>query len=418
MILTVGLSHKTAPVEVREQLAFSPGELPSALAFLSGHLRGAVILSTCNRIELYASVPREEGQRPERFITLLADARRLAHAPEMARFYVLQDQEAIRHLHHVASGIDSMVIGEAQILGQVREALAVAQRMEASDLVLTRLFRSAINSGKRARSETNIGRYSVSISSTAVALAKNTLSGLSDRTVLVISAGESGKLAAKSLLDSGVSKFFVTNRTPGKARELAAELGGEAVPFADLNKAVAGADIVISATGAEGFVLGLEAIHNIMAARDGRPLLLIDIAVPRDIDPRVREIRGVHLYDIDDLQQVADANLRQRAGEAEKVEAIIDEEIERFNAWRHSLEVVPTISALRQQAEDSRRAELERTMKHLSNLSPEEQRRIGAMTSAIVKKILHRPISHLKTNGNGHGYTEAVKELFDLKEDV
>jgi glutamyl-tRNA reductase len=241
------------------------------------------------------------------------------------------------------------------------------------------------------------------------------LKKLSERTVLVVSAGDTGKLAAKSLLDSGVSHILVTNRTHSKARELAAELGGEAVPFSDLTSAVATADIVISATGAEGFVLRLEDIQEVMNARDGRSLLLIDIAVPRDIDPRVRELRDVHLYDIDDLQQVADTNLGQRAKETGRVEAIIEEEIQRFEAWWHSQEVVPTIAALQQHAEASRRTEVDRTLKRLSHLSAEDQRRIDAMTSAIVKKILHRPITHLKTNSNGHRYTEALRELFDLE---
>jgi glutamyl-tRNA reductase len=309
-----------------------------------------------------------------------------------------------------------MVLGEAQILGQVREALTIAQHTGAANPLLARLFRSAMSSGKRARSETNIGRYAVSESSTAVELAKRTLKKLSERTVLVVSAGDSGKLAAKTLLDGGVSNIVVTNRTYAKARALAEDLGGEAVPFDRLLEAVERADIVISATEAEGHILNYDDVRSVMAARKSRPLLLIDIAVPRDIDPRAREVTGVHLYDIDDLQNVAEANMKQRAGELDKVEEIIDEEIARFNTWRHSLEVLPTIAALQQRAEASRLSELERTLKRL-NLSPDDQRRIEAMTSAIVKKILHRPISHLKINGNGHHYSDAVRALFDLKDD-
>ncbi len=415
MIFTVGISHRTAPVEVREQLAFSTAELPDALRHLSDELGGAIILSTCSRTELYITIPSDKVGSVDGLVSLLAKSKGLNEALDPLRFYVLHDQEAVRHLHRVAAGIDSMVLGEAQILGQVREALAQAQHAHAAHPLLARLFRSAISSGRRARSETNIGRYAVSVSSTAVALAKRTLKKLSDRTVLIVSAGESGKLAAKSLLDSGASNIIVTNRTYAKARELAAKLGGEAVPFNKLGEAVAAADIVISATESEGFVLNYEDVQSVTAERKGRPLLLIDIAVPRDIDPRVREVTSVHLYDIDDLQKVADTNMQQRAHEVHKVEAIIDEEIGRFNDWWRSLEVLPTIAALRQQAETSRRAELERTLKRL-DLTPEEQRRIEAMTSAIVKKILHKPISHLKTNGNGHHYSEAVRALFELKD--
>jgi glutamyl-tRNA reductase len=415
MIFTVGISHKTAPVEVREQLAFTSAELPDALRHLRDELGGAIILSTCNRTELYITIPPEEVESVDGLVSLLPRSKGLSEAFDPLRFYVLHDQEAVRHLHRVAAGVDSMVLGEAQILGQVREALAQAQHARSAHPLLARLFRSAIASGRRARSETNIGRYSVSVSSTAVALAKRTLNKLSDRTVLIVSAGESGKLAAKSLLDSGASNIIVTNRTYAKARELATKLGGEAIPFNKLGEAVAAADIVISATESESFVLNYEDVQTVMAERKGRPLLLIDIAVPRDIDPCVRDVTSVHLYDIDDLQKVADTNMKQRAGEVHKVEGIIDEEIGRFNDWWRSLEVLPTIAALRQQAETSRRSELERTLKRL-DLTPEEERRIEAMTSAIVKKILHKPIAHLKTNGNGHHYSDAVRALFELKD--
>lgn len=411
-VLAVGISHKVAPVAVRERLAFTAAELPSALSHLRESIGAAVLLSTCNRTELYTA-GADDSTSPETIIAQLAKCKG-TEPPVGVNFYLLREQEAVRHLYRVAAGVDSMVLGEAQILGQVREALGVAQRAGTVDPLLSRLFRTAISVGRRARSETGISRYAVSVSSTAVALARRVLGDLAGCTVLVVSAGESGKLAAKSLVGSGASRVLVTNRTYQRACELAARLEGEAVPFEGLPGALAMADIVISATGAEAFVLGVEEVGAAIAARNGRPLLLIDIAVPRDVDPRVRELAGVHLYDIDDLQGVSHANLRQRAREVHKVEAIVEEEVERFGAWWRSLEVVPTIVALRQRAEAIRREEVERTLRRLTHLSPRDQGRVEAMAMAIVNKLLHRPIARLKEREAGQRYTEAVRSLFDL----
>ena len=411
-VLAVGLSHKTAPVEVRERFAFTADEMPQALSRLPERVGAGIILSTCNRTELY--ITSADHLSAEALVSLITTCKGLPMPYDASRFYVLRQRDAVRHLYRVAAGVDSMVLGEAQILGQVRDALSAAQKSKAVNPLLSRLFRSAISVGKRARSETSIGRYGVSVSSAAVALARDLFGTLAGRSVLVISAGQSGKLATRSLIDSGVSRVMVANRTLQRAEELAVRLNGQAIPFDGLGNALASADIVISSTGSDHFVLGLEDVRAAMTERQGNSLLLIDIAVPRDVDPRVREMGAVHLHDIDDLEKVSDANMRQRAREVHKVEAIVDDEVERFLAWWHSLDVVPTIVALHQRAEAIRRSEVERTLRRLPHLSPEEQRRVDAMASAIINKLLHHPTAQLKGNKGNPVYTEALRSLFDL----
>jgi glutamyl-tRNA reductase len=271
--------------------------------------------------------------------------------------------------------------------------------------------------GRRARSETAIGRYSVSVSSTAVRLARQTLGDLKGSTVLVVSAGEAGKLTARNLKETGVARLLVTSRTLERATELAADLGGQALPFDQLGRALAESDIVITSTGAPHFLIDQPAIEAALSSRNGRPLLLIDIAVPRDVDPAVRQFQNVHLYDIDDLQAVADASMRKREKEVEKVEALVEEEVSRFMEWYRSLDVIPIIAALREHAERVRRVELDKTLGRLPDLSPEERARVEAMTAAIVKKILHQPIARLKSEGgNGEQYVAALRDLFALGE--
>ena len=413
VVTCVGLSHLTAPVEEREKLAFSPQELPAALSGIGGRLGGAVILSTCNRTELYATVPNDPAQG-WRLIALLTAEK--GAKIDTSRFYTLRHDEAVRHLFRVAAGIDSMVLGESQILGQVREAMSLATEARTLKGVLSRIFHSAVAVGKRARSQTNISRHAVSISSAAVALAKRSLGDLTDKTVLIISAGSTGKLAAKSLAQGTGSRILVTNRTYERAVELASDLGPNAVavPLSRLGQALAEADIAISSTAAGGFILGLEQVRPAMATRDGRPLLLIDIAVPRNADPAVRQIPGVYLFDIDDVEAVTLDGLRQRQREVRRVEAIVEEEVAAFLEWWRSLDVVPVIAALRGRAEDIRRRELERTLKRLPYLDDEARQRIEAMTAAIVKKMLDRPIARLKDGVDIGLYMEALQDLFEV----
>lgn len=421
-IVLVGVSHKTAPVEVLEKLAFTTSGLKQALAQLvAGDGKGAaegVILSTCNRVEIYALVndSRVGDKQLQRF---LADFHGLPPKALADHFYTHQGEAAVSHLFAVASGIDSMVVGESQILGQVREAFEAALAQGGAGPVLSALFRQAIAVGKRARTETAISQNAVSISYAAVELAKKIFGDLSSHLVLVIGAGETSELTAKTLMDSGAKGIIVVNRTYDRALTLARRWGGQALNFDHLAQALWKADIVISSTAAPYPIVRPEMVRQAMWMRRNRSLFLIDIAVPRDIDPEVGDIDNVYLYDIDDLRAVVEANLRERQREVYKVERIIREEVTRFIAWFRSLEVVPTIIDLRGQAESIRQAELEKALRRLGNLSERERNIINALTQAIVNKILHEPTVRLKRHArgrNGYVYTEAIRELFGLDE--
>lgn len=406
-ITLVGISHETAPVEVREHFAFAPEELPAALPRFGGP---AVLLSTCNRTEVYLAA--HHAITAGSVIGLLRELRDGADAPEDA-FYHHTGVEAARHLLRVAAGIESMVLGESEILGQVRSAFGAATAAGTHNAILSQLFHTAIRVGGRARSETDIGRHAVSVSSTAVALARRTLGDLSRRTVLVVSAGEAGKLAARSLAESGASRLLVTSRTASRAKELAADLGGQWVAFSRLGATMAEADIVISSSAAPDFLIGQREVAQATAQRDGRPLLLIDIAVPRDVDPAVRDRPNVHLYDIDDLQALVEQNRGARRQEVAKVDAIVDAGVARFSAWLRTRGVVPTVAALRERANAVREAELARTLKRLGGLAPKERSAIEAMANAMVKRLLHDPIDRLKGD-DGERYAAVVRELFSL----
>ncbi len=409
----VGISHKTAPVEVREHFAFAADELPALLAPLGERYAGAAVLSTCNRTEVYVASARGIGDhRP--IVALLSEIKGQV-AMEGAPFSVLSGRDATRHLFRVAAGIDSMVIGESEILGQVRGAFTAATVAGTNTPALSRLFHSAIRVGRKARSQTRIGRYAVSVSSTAVALARETLGDLADKTVLVVGAGEAGKITAGNLAGIGVAQVLVTSRNPERTADLVAALSGRAVPFADRGAAIAEADIVISSTAAQDFVIDRAMVAEAVRDRGTRPLLLIDIAVPRDIDPAVRDLPCVRLFGIDELQQVAEGNLQLRRNELAAAEAIVEEEVTKFSDWLRSLEVVPTVSSLRERAEAVRLAELRRTLDKTS-MSAADRKRVEAMTAAIVKKVLHAPITRLKQPGEGERYVEAARALFDLDE--
>ncbi len=406
-ITLVGINHKTAPVSVRERFAFSNDELLAVLPRFGG---AAILLSTCNRTEVYLA-----SHHPIAAGSVIALLRELKDAPDVPDevFYHLAEQDAVRHLLRVAAGVESMVLGEAEILGQVRGAFSAATAAGTHNAVLSQLFHEAIRVGRRARSETAIGHHAVSVSSTAVALARQVLGDLSSRTVLIVSAGEAGKLTARSLARNGTSRLLVTNRRRERARELAAELDGEAVAFEKLTSAMADADIVISSSAAPEFLIGRGEVTQAVALRNGRPLLLIDIAVPRDIDPAVREFPQVHLYDIDDLQSVVEENRSARRQELTKVERIVEEGVARFAGWLRERGVVPTVAALRGRADALRDAELARTLKRAPELSAKERAAIEAMSNALVKKLLHDPIARLK-GADGERYVGTLRELFAL----
>ena len=410
LVTCVGLNHVTSPIEERETLAFTRDELKKLLPEIAPDLHGAVILSTCNRTELYTTAPQG---RTAGLIALLNEAKRADVDP--GHFYTLQHEAAAAHLFRVASGIDSMVLGESQILGQVREAMSIATDADTLNGTLSHVFHSAIHVGKRARTETNIGRHAVSVSSAAVSLARRSLGDLNGKSVLVISAGSMGKLAARALAQQTHSHILVANRTRARAAALAVQLGPdtEAIGLDHLRGALATSDIVISGTSAEGFILGPGDVRAVMAGRQGRGLFFIDIAVPRDIDPAVRDIPGVHLCDIDDIEAVTNEGWNGRQSEVDKVEAIVDEHVAGFEEWWNSLDIVPVIAALRERAEAIRAREVERTLGKIK-LDDADRERIEAMTAAIVKKMLDAPIARLKDGADKGLYMEALEDLFDV----
>jgi glutamyl-tRNA reductase len=400
-------------VEEREKLAFTAAELADALQTLSNSLGGGVVIvSTCNRTELYTTVEDREGG------DLIARLNALKNADVASEhFYTLRHEAAVDHLYRVAAGIDSMVLGESQILGQVRDSMSAATEAGTLNGVLSHVFHNAMAVGKRARHETQIGRHAVSVSSAAVMLARKSLGDLENKTVLVISAGSMGKLAAKALAQQTGSRILVANRTMERAADLAEQLGPntEAFDMAHLRDALAASDIVISGTSAEEFILGPDEVRPVMAERPERELLFIDIAVPRDIDPAVVEVPGVHLWDIDDIEAVTEEGWNGRQAEVSKVEAIVAEHVAAFEDWWTSLDVVPVITALVERAESIRVAELERTLKAIPALDDESRGRIEAMTEAIVKKLLDRPIARLKDGADKGLYMEALEDLFDVQ---
>lgn len=411
VLTCVGLNHNTSPVEEREQLAFTSAELNDVLLSLAERLPGAALLSTCNRTELYTLAPEGEGERLIDVLNSLKDA-----AVERRHFYVLQHSAAVEHLYRVASGIDSMVLGESQILGQVREAMSAATDAGTLTGALAHVFHTALSAGKRARHETNIGKHAVSVSSAAVALARKSLGDLENKTVLVISAGSMGKLAAKALAQQTGSRILVANRTQERAFDLAQQLGPNTVAYdlEHLRAALVESDIVISGTSSDEFILGPAEVGPVMVERGARGLLFIDIAVPRDVDPAVREIEGVHLFDIDDIEAKTDEGWSGREAEVDKVEAIVGEEVAAYEEWWRSLDVVPVITALRNRAETIRLQELERALKNV-DLDDETRARVEAMTAAIVKKMLDRPIARLKDGADPGLYIEALEDLFDVR---
>jgi glutamyl-tRNA reductase len=417
-IVVVGVNHKVAPVQVREHLAFTPAQMESALAALREKTMEAVLLSTCNRTEIYAVVPSTESGVRE-VTNFLADF----HAVPAERFapylFSLSGKEAVEHLFAVASGLDSMILGEPQILGQVREAYLAALAQDTAGTLLSWVFHHAMKVGKQVRTETNISRNAVSVSHAAVELAKGIFGTLADRSVLLVGAGEMGQLAARNLLDNGCAALVVANRTFSKAAELAARFGGTPAEFAQLPELLAQADVVISATGAPNFVITADMVGHALQSRPERPLILIDIAVPRDVDPRVKQFEQAVLHDIDDLQAVCTANLEERRKEVGHAQTIIAAELELFESWWGSLQVVPTIKALRDRAEAIRQMELQKALPRLGELTDRQRSVLEALTIGIVNKILHQPTVRLKSrggNGTSANYVQILRDLFALEE--
>jgi glutamyl-tRNA reductase len=421
-ILVVGLNHDTAPIKVRERLYVPERELPKPLELLgeSPELAERMLVATCNRVEVYAVADASVANAAEAITHCLATYRGVETAFFADALYTRTAGEAVRHVFRVASSLDSMVVGEPQILGQVKAAYTVARSQEATGPILNNLMERAFHVAKRVRTETGIGSSPVSVSSVAVDLARRIFSDLSGRTVLILGAGEMAELALRHLVDDGVRSVLVANRTYDRALALADQFHGRAVTFENFRQEMAGADIVISATAAPHFILKKEDMQAIILQRRHRPIFLIDIAGDRrDIDPGCNDVDNVYLYNIDDLKEVAAANLEERKREAERAEAIVEREVGTFLAWLRSLDVVPTIVSLRGRVEEIRRAELQKALGRMGDLTAEQREAITAMTAAMVNKILHQPMTELKrraTLQDGHVYTTVLRRLFGLEE--
>lgn len=420
-IITVGLSHKTAPVEIREMVAFSPNDIDqplSALVALDG-IAEAVIVSTCNRVEIYATSRSVESgiQAVKQFI---AAWHNLPPALLEPYLYSYHGESAIRHLFRVASSLDSMVVGEPQILGQIKTSYGYAAEFRTSGIIMNRLLHKAFSVAKRVRTETGIASSAVSVAFAAIERAKMIFDTLTDKTVMLIGVGEMCELAARHFIAQGVRSIMVVNRTLERAVQFAETCNGTAYGLDELFRHLHKADIVLSSTGAPDYLITPQDLEPVIARRRNRPMFFIDIAVPRDLDPALNDLDAVYLYDMDDLQQVVASNLENRQREADKAEMIIAEEINQFYRWVATLEVTPTIVALRKQFETLRQSELERTLANWKDAPPGTEERLNALTNALMSKILHPPTATLKVCGAQDDnrtslYLDTLRTLFDLR---
>jgi glutamyl-tRNA reductase len=405
-VVLVGISHHQAPVELRERAALDPERARDLAQRLAGERGEAVCLSTCNRTELYLAEDADDAAERKAEAALLALEEELGPS-----LYRLRDEAAALHLFRVAAGLDSMVPGEGEILGQVR----TAHELGATGPILDRLFRDALHAGKKARTETAIGESPASVSSAAAALAEQVFEELTGRSVLVIGAGEAGELAIKSLVARGAKIAFVANRTRERAEALTRQYGGQPLSLDEVADSLERVDVVLSSTSAPDWTLARDDVERTLHARKGRPLFLIDLAVPRDLDPSIHELDGCYLYDIDDLEAVVAETLAGRRREAERAETIVASEAERFREWQASLDVVPAIASLRARAEQIREAELER-----AKLSGAERRAAESVTAAVLNKLLHLPTIRMKqaaAAADGVIYADAVRHLFGLEDE-
>jgi glutamyl-tRNA reductase len=420
-LLAIGASHKTAPLPVRERLALPEGRAVSVLRELVGHtgVHEAVAISTCNRTEVYLVVS-DPVEAESATLGILARQADIRPTELFGAIYSLRDTDAVRHLFQVAAGLDSMIVGEAEVQGQVKRAYELALVEGVTGPVSNRLFRDALGAGKRVRTETSISRAHVSVSSVAVELARAALGELETRKVLVIGAGENGELTARALHERGVNTVFVANRRYDRAIGLAQRFGGHAVRFEDLPQQLLEADIVVSATASPHQIVGRDEMALVAEQREGRPLLMIDIAVPRDIEPSVREVRGVTLYDMDDLQREVARNMGSREAEAVRARQLVDQEVERFTQWLASLDVVPTIAALRELGETVVARVLRENEPRWESLSDADRERVETLARAVVNRLLHEPTLRLKSATDGDAsyvYVQALRELFGLEAD-
>jgi glutamyl-tRNA reductase len=420
-ILTIGLNHTTSPVQLRERLHFSEDQVRASLARLTcGKITSAlsevVILSTCNRIEIYAASSAVAFDELEAF---LSDTRSVPIEEFRPHLYRFKDMDAVRHLYEVAAGLDSLVVGEPQILGQVTKALELGRGQNTAGRMINRLFQSAIHAGKRARTDTNISRNPASVSSLAASLSEHTVHKIAEAQVVIVGAGEMAELAVEALRKRGANRILVVSRTLERAQALVQRWNAEATTFENLNDALGRADVLISSTSAPHTIITQEIVKDAMALRTERPLVLIDIALPRDIDPDVAKLPHVRLYDMDTLNAQLEHSLAERLAEVPMVRSILDEEVSEFEEYMKSLEMIPIIADMRQQAEEIRQGLLKKNLSKMPDLTDEERERIEAMTQALVKKILDAPTQRLRAEAScphAPEYATVVRTLFGLRD--
>ena len=422
-IIVVGLSHKSAPIEVREKLNFPENTLPDALRKLMTYegIRESLIVSTCNRVEIYACV-QDSVSGIDRIKQFIADYHGLSRESLDQSLYVYPDALGVRHTFRMASSLDSMVVGEAQILGQLKDAFDISLKTKTTSTILNKLIKKAISVAKRVRTETKLAEGAVSISTAAVELAKKIFGELEGKTVMLLGAGEMAELAAQHLLGNGVKNIMVANRTFERAEELALEFKGDAIRFEHFPDAMVMIDILICATGAPKYVVNRDMVAKAVKERRHKPIFLIDISNPRNIDPEVDKEDNVYLYDIDDLQSKVAVNTEGRSKEAAKAEELISLEVETYLQWERALDAVPTIVDLREKVEDFRKRECDKTLASLNTITDDQKRAIEAMSQAIVNKLLHAPLVVLKqaasTPGEGDATIAVARRLFNLDKEL
>ena len=415
-VLVIGLNHKTANVETREKLAFNGVKLEEGMSGLSKipEVKEVALLSTCNRVEIYTSVS-DAVAAAENIKNFLSSFHNIVRKDFEESLYFHTESDAVRHVLRVASSLDSMVLGEPQILGQLKEVFDFALSKKTTGIMLNKLFKKAISTAKRVRTETKIAENAVSISFAAVELAKKIFTDLSGKSFMLLGAGEMAELAARHLVSNGVKEVAVVNRTYERACELAGEFNGRVVRFEDFLRELALMDIIICSTGAPSYILVREQMIKVMKERRHRPVFIIDISVPRNIDPEINKISNVYLYDVDDLREVIDCNILERRKEAEKAEQIISEEVEKFIKWMSSLDSVPTIVALRQKAEAIKNEELEKFRGKYPEMGEDRLKAVEYLATAIVNKLIHPPTSALKEDAEDKDEMIAViKKLYGI----
>ncbi|MEE9612888.1 MAG: glutamyl-tRNA reductase [Desulfatiglandales bacterium] len=417
-IVTIGMNHKTASVELRECLARDPGNTATALVSIRKLkcVKEGVFLSTCNRVEAIYTTEDPVDARNS-MVSLLSQLGDIPEHSFLSSLYTHEDMEAVRHIFRVASSLDSMVVGEPQILGQIKDAYQQATNEKTSGVILNRLMHKAFHVAKRVRTETGVSDAAVSISYAAVELAKKIFYDLSGKKILLIGAGEMAELAARHLMSHGVDSITVANRTFERAVEMAESFNGSPVYFEEIGPQLLDVDIVITSTASTEYVVNHDQVKNSLKKRRNRPLFFIDIAVPRDVEPKVNDLGNVYLYDIDDLKGVVELNIVQRQQEAVKAERVVEEEVIKFEKWLKTLEVVPTIISLREKAETIRHAEMKKTLSDLEQLNPAQMKAIETLTLTNTEKIINDPILVLKRKADRptrDNYLDIARKLFNL----